>query len=141
TTFMEVMTDKKFFPAVSAWYLMPKLIGAERKLPWICTDDLGVIVANVFADREGYIGRELKLASEWRSLDECRAIYRSVMGKNPPRFPMPLWLFGLFGFAGKDLPIMWRWLAMGVVEAEPEATRAVHPGVLSVEAWLQRQKA
>jgi nucleoside-diphosphate-sugar epimerase len=41
--FMELMTDKDFFPPVSAWYLMPKLMGAHRPLPWICADDLGAI--------------------------------------------------------------------------------------------------
>jgi uncharacterized protein YbjT (DUF2867 family) len=141
TAFMELMTDKKFFPNVAAWHLMPKLIGPARELPWLCTDDLGVIVANVFADPERFIGRDLKLASERLSLEACRTAYRTVMGKNPSRFPMPVWLFERFGFAGKDLPVMWRWLATGVVEAEPEATRAIHPGALSVEAWLQRQKA
>jgi uncharacterized protein YbjT (DUF2867 family) len=140
TAFMELMTDKKFFPAVAAWHLMPKLIGPSPKLPWLSTDDLGAIVANVFADPDRFIGQDLKLASDRRSLEECRAIYRTVMGKNPPRFPMPVWLFERFGYAGKDLPTMWRWLRTGIVEAEPEATRAVHPGALSVEAWLQRQK-
>ena len=30
--FMELMTDKKFFPAVAAWHIMPELMGSERKL-------------------------------------------------------------------------------------------------------------
>jgi uncharacterized protein YbjT (DUF2867 family) len=41
TAFMELMTDKGFFPPVSTWHLMPKLMGADRRVPWLGVDDLG----------------------------------------------------------------------------------------------------
>ena len=55
--FMELMTDKKFFPAVGTWHLMPKLMGASRRLPWICVDDVGAITAQAFAAQTGSLGR------------------------------------------------------------------------------------
>jgi hypothetical protein len=120
---------------------MPKLMGAARKVPWLCTDDLGAIAATVFARPEDFVGQDLKLASDEKSIDECRSIYRTVMGKNPSRFPIPVWLFARFGFVGKDLLAMYRWLRTGNLGVDPLVTRAIHPGALSVEEWLRRQKA
>jgi uncharacterized protein YbjT (DUF2867 family) len=121
--FMELMTEKKFFPAVSAWHLMPKLMGGSRKLPWLCVDDIGFIVAKAFAEPGQFIGKEFQLASDVQSLDECRAIYREVTGKHPPRFPMPVWIFERFGFVGRDLGIMWRWLRDGMIDLDTSTTR------------------
>ena len=139
--FMELMTNQKFFPAVGTWRLMPRLMGASRRLPWISVDDLGVIAAHVFAAPDQFVGKEVTLAGDVQSLAECRAIYREVMGKNPPQFPMPLWLFQRFGFAGRDLPAMWRWLRTGAVDLDTAPTRAIHPDALTVRAWLSKQRA
>jgi uncharacterized protein YbjT (DUF2867 family) len=138
--FMELMTEKKFFPAVGAWHVMPKLVGSSRRLPWLCADDLGAIAARVFADPQRFIGQELVLASDVQSLAECRAIYREVLGKNAPRFPMPVWLFKRFGFVGQDLLAMWRWLRTGAVSLDTAPTLAIHPEALTVRTWLSRQK-
>jgi len=138
--FMELMTDKKFFPALSAWQVMPALMGSSRPVGWLCVDDLGVIAAKVFTQPDQFIGQDIKLVSDNRSIDECRSLYRAVMGKNPPRFPMPAWLFERFGFVGRDLSTMWRWLRTATIDMNPETTCAIHPGALSVEAWLRQQK-
>jgi uncharacterized protein YbjT (DUF2867 family) len=139
--FMELMTHKKFFPPVAAWQVMPKLMGSSRRLPWLCTEDLGVIGAKAFTYPHSFVGRDLTLASDVRSLDECRSIYREVMGRTPRRFPMPVWLFKRFGFVGKDLTTMWRWLRVGHVDLDTSPTRSIHPDALTVGAWLSKQKA
>jgi uncharacterized protein YbjT (DUF2867 family) len=141
TAFMELMTHPKFFPAVAAWQLMPALMGADRPLPWICTDDLGAIAATAFADPHQFIGQALALASDVQSLAQCRTIYQEVMGKQPPRFPLPVWLFRRFGFAGQDLTAMWRWLRTGTVDLDTTPTRALLPEALTVRAWLSQQRA
>ena len=138
--FMELMTEKKFFPPVSAWHLMPALMGSSTKVVWLCTDDLGFIAAKAFAEPGHFIGKKLQLASDVKSIDECRTIYREVMDKNPPRFPMPVWMFERFGFVGKDLSIMWRWLRTGPLDLDTTTTLALHPGALSVRAWLEKQR-
>jgi uncharacterized protein YbjT (DUF2867 family) len=137
--FMELMTEKHFFPPVSTWHLMPKLMGSAQKVGWLCTDDLGFIVAKAFAEPEHFMGKELQLASDVQSIDECRIIYREVMGKSPSRFPMPVWMFERFGFVGKDLSIMWRWLGRATIDWDTDTTRMIHPNALSVRAWLEQQ--
>ena len=139
--FMELMTNKKFFPAVGAWHLMPRLMGSSRGVGWLCTDDLDVIAAKAFADPGLFVGKDLALASDVQSLDECRSIYREVMGRNPRRFPMPVWLFERFGFAGRDLTTMWRWLRTATIDLDTAPTREIHPDALTVGSWLSKQKA
>lgn len=138
--FMELMTEKKFFPAVSVWRVMPALMGNTRKVGWLCVDDLGFIAAKAFAEPANFIGEDISLASDVKSIDECREIYRAVTGKRPSSFPMPACLFERFGFVGQDLSKMWRWLARETIDWETEATRRIHPGALSVQEWLERVK-
>ena len=139
--FMELMTDKKFFPAVVTWHVMPTLMGASRPVAWLCTDDLGAIAAQVFAAPHQFVGQDLALASDVQSLEQCRAIYREVLGRNPRRFPMPIGLFTHFGFVGRDLTTMWRWLRTGAIDLDTTRTRAIHPHALTVRDWLSRRKA
>lgn len=137
--FMELMTDKGYYPSVSTWHLMPKLMDESRPVGWIGVDDLGIVAAKVFAAPEQFIGQEIKLSSDVKSIAECRAIYRSVMGKNPPRFPMPVWMFKRF--VGTDLITMWQWLRTEEIDLGTAPTHAIHPEALSVEAWLRKEKS
>jgi uncharacterized protein YbjT (DUF2867 family) len=139
TAFMEILSDKKFFPPLAAWHVMPALMGAQRKVSWIAVDDLGAVAAKAFGQPETFVGKELNLASDERSIDECRTIHREVFGKDPPRFRIPAWLFACFGFAGRDLSRMWRWCRDGILHADVSATRAIHPAALTVAAWMQRR--
>lgn len=138
--FMELMTEKKFFPAVSTWQVMPRLMGGARKVGWISADDLAVIVAKAFAEPEQFVGKELHLASDVQSIDECRAIHQEVVGKRPARYPMPAWMFARFGFVGEDLSKMWRWLQVNNIDLDTRPALAIHPGALGVRAWLQNKK-
>jgi uncharacterized protein YbjT (DUF2867 family) len=141
TAFMELMTDKKFYPAMSTWYLMPKLMGSTTRLPWLCSHDLAFIVAKAFADPAQFIGKDLQLASDVQSIDECRTLYRAILGRNPPRFPLPVWLFTRFGFVGQDLTTMWRWLHTAQLNVNTGPTLALHPDALTVRTWLEQQQS
>jgi uncharacterized protein YbjT (DUF2867 family) len=137
--FMELMTEKKFFPPVSTWRIMPKLMGSQRKVVWLSVEDLGFIVARAFAEPERYVGKDLKLASDIQSIDECRAIYQEVVGRRPSQFPMPVWMFERFGFVGEDLTTMWRWLRDSTFDMDTETAMAIHPGALTVRRWLENK--
>jgi uncharacterized protein YbjT (DUF2867 family) len=132
--FMELMTDKAFFPPVAMWHLMPKLIGPDRPIPWICVDDLGAVAARAFADPDRFVGRDIKLASEVRSIAECRTIWRTVTGRSPRRLPMPVRVFERI--AGTDLTTMWRWLRSGHFDIEPAQTHETLPTASTVQDWL-----
>ncbi|MEJ2854035.1 MULTISPECIES: NmrA/HSCARG family protein [unclassified Saccharothrix] len=137
--FMELMTDKGFYPPVTAWHLMPKLMGDDRALPWLCVDDLGAVAARVFAEPERFVGVELALASDVVSLRECRALWVEVFGRKPKRFPMPVWMFEKF--VGKDLTAMWRWLRVNPTDVDPAGTWEVLPRAHTVRQWLAERRA
>lgn len=138
TAFMELMTDKDLYPSVAVWGLMPELAGDQTPVPWLAVDDLGAIAARTFAEPAGFVGTELPLAAEYRSITELRQAWTAEKGRKPRRFPMPLWLFERF--VGKDLPTMWRWLASNRVSADPAATAKLLGRVTTVEKFLERRQ-
>lgn len=134
--FMELMVDPSYFPNASTWYIWPNLTGSDYKIAWISVQDVGAIAAKVFANPDRYIGKDLALVADVKSLEESREIYREVTGKYPSRFPMPMFLFELF--VGKDLPNMWRWLRKNSLEFDTSQTEELHPEAMTVRTWLQR---
>jgi len=62
------------------------------------------------------------------------------MGRKPPRWPMPAWMFARYGFVGQDLSRMWRWLRTHTIDLDTGPMRAIHPAALSVRAWLEGQQ-
>ncbi len=131
---MELMTDADFYPALSTWHTMPNLAGPDTRIPWLAADDLGVIAAKAFADPGSFVGRDVALAGDVRSVEECRALYASATGRAPRRFRVPVWLFERM--AGRDLTAMWRWLRTADLDLDVTPTLALHPGALTVERWL-----
>ncbi len=136
--FMELMTDPKFYPAVGTWRIFPKLTGTSRSIPWLSVTDLGEIVVKVFGEPAPFAGKEIPLASDVRTLAECRALHREVMGKDPRTFPMPIWLFDRF--TRGDPTTMWRWLRTGEPDLDTAPTRAIHPSALTVKEWMVRMR-
>ncbi|MGY1807120.1 NmrA/HSCARG family protein [Blastococcus sp. SYSU D00669] len=134
TAFMELMTDRAFHPAAGVWYVWPKLAGWDFRVPWLSCRDLGVIAEKVFADPGRFVGQDLPLAADVRSLGECRELYARVAGRPPRRLPMPV---PLFERAAPDTARLWRWARSAGLDVSTEPTRALHPGALTVEAWLR----
>lgn len=136
--FMELMTDKDLYPPVAVWHLMPRLVGENRPLPWLSAADLGAIAAQAFNDPEAYVGLDIGLAADVRTLAQCRTVWRRETGRDPRRFPMPLWLFERF--VGPDLTRMWRWLADHDAHADVDRTRALLPSAVTVEEFVRRRR-
>jgi uncharacterized protein YbjT (DUF2867 family) len=136
--FMELMTERRFYPAASVWHVMPKLMGDTRPVGWLAVEDLAVIAARAFADPESFVGRDVPLTSDVQSISECRTIWRKVTGRPPRRFPMPVWLFERF--TGKDETTMWQWLRTNHVDLDTGPARQIHPGALTVRSWLAARR-
>jgi uncharacterized protein YbjT (DUF2867 family) len=136
--FMELMTDKSYYPAVGTWRIWPRISGKDKGIAWLAVEDVGVIAASVFAQPDSYVGESLVLVADVKSLAECRHIYREVMGKPPSTFPLPVWLFDRF--TRGDVTAIWRWVKTGEFEVDTAPTRAIHPGALTVGEWMVRQR-
>lgn len=137
-SFMELINDPGFYPMASTFHIMPKLMGADKKVPWLAVDDLGSIAAKVFGNPNRYIGQDLQLTSDLQTINEVRALYREVLGKKAPHFPMPLFMFRMF--TGDDLIIMWKYLRTATLDISTDTTYAILPEAQTVCTWLARQK-
>jgi uncharacterized protein YbjT (DUF2867 family) len=142
--FMELMSQKEYYPAMAAWGAMPKVLGWDTPLPWVAVHDIGVAVANIFADSDRWIGREVLLCGDMCSLREARAAFQAVTGKKPRGVPLPMALFQRM--AGEELVQMWHWLDRDIAERGQDqymtlldATREVCPEAHDVAGWLRLQ--
>jgi uncharacterized protein YbjT (DUF2867 family) len=132
--FMELMTDKGLYPPVAAWHLMPRFTGEDLPIGWICVDDVGAIAAHAFDNPGQFIGADIRLASDVQSIAECRRLWRSVQGRSPRRFRMPVWMFKRF--VGTDLITMWSWLRTARLQFDLGPTQEILPGARTVQQWL-----
>ncbi len=139
TAFMELMTDRGFYPPLAVWGLMPNLAGDHRPIGWLCVDDLGAIAAAAFGDPARWAGVTVGLASDVQSIEQCRETWRQVRGRRPRGIALPAWLFERM--AGKDLTTMWRWLHEHDLEFDTARTREILPSAVSVRDWVARQAA
>jgi hypothetical protein len=138
------MTSKKFFPPLVAWGVMPKVVGWDTTVPWTAVADIGTAIANIFEDPARWIGRDVNLVGDHKSLRGCREAVRSVGGKKPVGVPIPLALFKrMVGSAASEFILMWRWLVDWIgevgdqgVEAMMAESLAACPEPHSVESWL-----
>lgn len=139
--FMELMTDKGFFPPMVAWGAMPRVVGWDTTVPWTAVADIGAAIANIFENPDKWIGRDVNLISDHKSLRGCKTVIRATTGKRPLGVPIPLAIFNRM--VGPEFEMMWRWLVAWMadggeqeVEAMMAESLAVCPEPHSVERWL-----
>lgn len=140
--FMELLSEKEFYPALGTWGAEPKILGWDTPIPWVAVQDIGIAIANIFENPETWIGREAVLCGDVKTLGECRTIFTEIDGKRPFRLPLPLWLFNKM--AGDEFVQMWRWLVDMIAEAGSqglweivEQSRKVCPEMTDMESWLK----
>ncbi|GAB4573340.1 MAG: NmrA/HSCARG family protein [Anaerolineae bacterium] len=105
--YMELLTDEAFFPQVTVWHAKARVLGTDYRVPWTATDDIGLVAAEAFDHPAEYLGKQITVIGDWKTLDEVRQIYREVTGANPRRWFMPLWLYRRMQ---PDLMKMWEWM-------------------------------
>ncbi len=143
--FMELLSEKEFYPALAAWGAQPKVLGWDLPIPWVAVRDLGLAIVEFFQNPGSWVGREVVLAGDVKSLAECRDTFESKAGKKPTRIPLPLWLFRRM--AGDEFVLMWRWMASWISQQGPEQlwelverSRALNAALLGVDEWLETRK-
>lgn len=145
TPFMELLSEKEFYPAMAAWGVEPKIVGWDLPIPWISVHDLGMAVANIFGDPEKWIGRDIPMCGDIKTLGESETIFTEIDGKKPQRIPLPLWLFAKM--AGDEFIEMWRWMDEWIGrEGVPylmdimEQSNELLPEMLDMESWLKKKR-
>jgi uncharacterized protein YbjT (DUF2867 family) len=143
--FMELLTEKEFYPALGVWGAKIKILGWDAPIPWVAVHDLGIAIAKFFEHPETWVGQDVSLFGDIRTMRECRQTFMRVLGKKPFRIPLPLGLFQKM--AGEEFVLMWRWLAGIVSERGPqylnqilEESRRINPDLLDMESWLEMKR-
>jgi uncharacterized protein YbjT (DUF2867 family) len=145
TPFMELLSEKEFFPAMASWGVEPKIVGWDLPIPWVAVHDLGQAVANAFEDPEEWVGRDVPICGDIKSLGESQTIFEQIDGKKPTRIPLPLWMFEKM--AGDEFTAMWKWLDVWVgqqgisgLKDIMEQSHALVPKMLDMESWLRKKR-
>ena len=142
---MELMSEKEFFPTLAIWGVGPGAVGWDTPKPWVAVRDLGIAIANIFEDPATWIGEDVALFGDIKSLAECKEIFVEVDGKVPRGIPLPQWLFRKM--AGDEFVQMWRWLRELHEKGESqywqeivESSRVLSPDLLDIERWLRKKR-
>lgn len=143
--FMELLSEKEFYPAMAAWGVYPQILGWNTPLPWVAVRDIGIAIANIFDAPDTWLGRDVTLCSDVKTLEQSRAIFTAVDGKKPFRLPLPPWLFNKI--APDEFVLMWQWMVdyladlgqRGLLEIVGKS-REVCPEILDMESWLKMRR-
>ncbi len=143
--FMELLSEKEFYPAMAAWGAYPQILGWETPLPWIAVRDIGIAIANIFDDPVKWTGHDVNLCGDVKTLGQCRSIFTAIDGRKPFRIPLPVSLFGKL--ADGEFVQMWNWMVgylaeighQGLLEIA-KSSREVCPELLDMETWLIKRR-
>jgi len=80
--FMELLTEKEFFPALAAWGVEPRIVGWHTPIPWVAVRDIGITIAEIFENPEAWIGGDVTVCGDIKTLKETQEIFKKVDGKN-----------------------------------------------------------
>jgi len=141
--FMELLSQKEFYPALAAWGTKPKVIGWDAPVPWVAVRDIGIAIANVFENPEAWIGRQVSLFGDVKTMAQCRDIFTEVDGRKPFRLSLPLWLFRRM--ASNEFIKMWQWMANSMEGPQAlwetvESSRKLCPELLDLSSWLEMSR-
>jgi uncharacterized protein YbjT (DUF2867 family) len=112
-----------------------------QKLPGIAAADFGAVALGILRRGASMVGQRVGIAGEILSGEEMAAKMSRALGR-PVRFwNVPFETYRGFGFPGADdMGNMFEWQALlgprFLAARDVAATRALHPGLLSFDAWL-----
>jgi uncharacterized protein YbjT (DUF2867 family) len=101
----------------------------------IAVEDIGAIAALAFADPDHYLGRAVEIAGDEMPRAEVAAVISRALGRTIPFRETPV--ADLARTLPQALPYR-AWFVAGGYAADLPAVRALHPGILTLEAWLDR---
>ncbi len=120
--------------------IFPLLSGAlepSTRFHMLAVDDLGAIVSRVLIEREPFFRKHLDIASDCLTVDQMKAVYRTVSGKLPKRWKMPRWVLRLFV---KEIANQLQWQNSNGWHFSLDAARAIYPRLTSFEAFLKKHQ-
>lgn len=118
----------------------------DKKLAGIASEDIGGCLHGIFKQGTGLVGRTVGLASEHLTGEEIALTLKHALGQEVVYQSMEPEVYRTFNFPGAlELANMFQFMRDFATEycavRDPVLTRELHPGVLSLAQWLERNKA
>lgn len=103
----------------------------------IAVDDVGAFAVLAFQNPTAWIGREVEIAGDERSMKEVADVFSRTVGRQVTYRQMPWDDFR--EQAGDEYADMYRWFEDVGYRADVDALRSKHPGLQSFEEYLATQ--
>jgi uncharacterized protein YbjT (DUF2867 family) len=110
-------------------------ITESTRLQMIAVDDLGRIVAEMFAEPQRYLGRQVEVAGDELTGAEVADVFAKATGLPATFEEQPLAEVQAFS---EDTAKMFAWFQAEGYRADLAAMRTTYPGLTTLEQWLRR---
>jgi uncharacterized protein YbjT (DUF2867 family) len=134
--FMENHASEKY--GVTSPTALLRMIGPGARVQLIAVDDIGAFAALAFADPDTYLGLALELAGDEVTREELVAAISRATGLDLTTAPVAPEILAAQGI---NLDNVRRGGSFGGWQADIPALRKLHPGLMDLEAWLDRSGA
>jgi uncharacterized protein YbjT (DUF2867 family) len=87
--------DNLLDPKKGGSLTFPALSGSlhpQTKLHLLAVEDIGRVVAELFASRETYLSKKISIAGDFLTVEEMKEIYQVVSGKKAKAYSIPRWV-------------------------------------------------
>jgi uncharacterized protein YbjT (DUF2867 family) len=114
---------------------LPQPLDPGKPFQQVAVEDIGAFVAMAFEHPEEWIGREVEIAGDERTMPEIAETFGRVIGREVSYYQVPWDRFE--EQMGEEYAVMYRWFNDVGYEAEVEALRREHPGLIDFEGYLR----
>ncbi len=122
--------NKVFMAAMHNWM-------GNKSNQWVATSDIGLFVAKAFSEPERWNHRAVGLAGDELTFDELSRAFQKTTGHPVPEAHP---VFGsILTYMVTELRLMIGWFASHGYNADIQARRIDHPGLLTMEEWLKKE--
>lgn len=118
---------------------MKNYLGKDKTMQWVAVEDVGVFAAKALAGSQEWNRRAVGIAGDELTVEEMGEAFRA--GAGIP-FPSTFWVLGsALTTLVKELGLMIEWFAAHGYKADIHQRRLEHPGIMSLETWLENRSS
>jgi len=114
---------------------LPQPLDPGKPFQQVAVEDIGAFAAMAFEHPDAWIGREVEIAGDERTMPEIAEAFGRVAGREVGYYQVPWDQFE--EQMGEEYAVMYRWFDEVGYEADVEALRWEHPGLIDFEGYLR----
>ena len=114
---------------------LPQPLDPDKPFQQVAVEDVGAFAAMAFEHPDEWIGREVEIAGDERTMPEIAEAFGRVAGSEVGYYQVPWDQFE--EQMGEEYAVMYRWFNEVGYEADVGALRREHPGLIDFEGYLR----